>query len=230
MSLNILFEDQHIIVVEKPPKVPVQSDPTGDVDLLTVITEYLMREYNVKKPYIGLVHRLDRPVGGVIVYAKTKFANSELSKQVQNKKIEKTYYAVVSGKPQESQGILTNHLKKLKTVNMSKVVSEDTTGAKEAILEYQCLGSYSTDEGCLSLLKIRLITGRHHQIRVQMAHAGMPLWGDNKYNKAFVKTKKWTQIALWAGRLSFKHPKTKKQVFFDLETKDVYPFNLFKKS
>ncbi|WP_105616011.1 RluA family pseudouridine synthase [Vallitalea okinawensis] len=228
MSLNILFEDQHIIIVEKPPKVPVQSDPTGDMDLLTVIKEYLKQAYQVKKPYVGLIHRLDRPVGGIMVYAKTKFANSQLSQQVQNKKMEKTYFAVACGKPQEKQGMLINHLKKLGKVNMSEVVSEDTSGAKEALLNYHCLGSVSTEEGILSLLEIKLITGRHHQIRVQMAHAGIPLWGDNKYNKTFVKAKKWTQIALWAGELTFKHPKTKKDITYNLETKDIYPFNLFK--
>lgn len=228
-KLNILFEDKHVIVLEKPAKVPSQSDKTGDMDLLSVIKQHIKtKDPNVKEPYVGLVHRLDRPVGGIMVYAKTKFANGLLSKQIQEKQMDKAYYAVVCGKPEKQSNQLIHYLKRLKTVNMSKVVEDKEKDAKEARLIYNCLGTVNTEDyGELSLMKIKLLTGRHHQIRVQMAHIGLPLWGDNKYNKTFVKLKKWTQIALWSGELTFIHPKTKKKATFALAPKTGYPFSLF---
>lgn len=232
MNLNIIHEDKQIIVVVKPPKVPSQSDKTGDTDMMAILKEHLLNEYPMaKEPYLGLLHRLDRPVGGLMVFAKTKESNRYLSEEIRNKKFKKEYLAVVCGKPEMHHGELRNYLKKVTSLNMSKVVTEQSKSGKEAVLEYQLLDSVETDEyGILSLLKINLKTGRHHQIRVQFSNANLPLWGDNKYNKDFVKSKGWTQIALWAESLEFKHPKTKKELQFQVNPSDEYPFNLFYKT
>lgn len=228
--MNIIFEDQHIIVAQKPPKVPSQSDQTEDLDMLSMLKTYLKEKYpSVKDPYIGLIHRLDRPVGGVMVFAKTKEANAKLSEQIRTKKFQKKYYVVVCGKPENKKEELRNYLKKLIALNMSKVVTQESKSGKEAILEYEFIDSINTDEyGALSLLRVDLKTGRHHQIRVQLSHSKLPIWGDNKYNKTFVKMKKWTQIALWAYSLSFYHPKDQKLMTFESDPTEEYPFSLFK--
>ncbi|RKD21414.1 23S rRNA pseudouridine1911/1915/1917 synthase [Caminicella sporogenes DSM 14501] len=229
-DIKIIHEDKHIIVAEKPPKMPTQSDKTGDIDMLSLLKEYLKKNYPAaKNPYIGLVHRLDRPVGGLMVFAKTREANAWLSEEIRTKRFKKEYYAVVCGKPEKEKAELRNYLLKLRTVNMSKVVTKDTKKAKEAILEYELIDSVDTKEyGILSLVKIFLKTGRHHQIRVQFSYNGLPLWGDNKYNKTFVKMRKWTQIALWASSITFNHPKNKNLCRFEskLPYKE-YPFSLF---
>ncbi|TCT13000.1 ribosomal large subunit pseudouridine synthase D [Natranaerovirga pectinivora] len=229
MELNILFEDNHIIVVEKPPKVPSQQDKTNDLDLLTMIKEHIKKEHpQVKEPYIALIHRLDRPVGGVMVYGKTKFASGKLSEQIQKKQMTKKYIGVVCGIPKDKMGELKNHLVKISVKNYSKVVPNKQNNSKEAILEYKVIESCQDDKGILSLLEFNLITGRHHQIRVQTAHAGWPLWGDTKYNNEFKDNKEWTQVALWAKELSFNHPKTNKPLTFESMPTKEYPFNLFK--
>jgi len=218
MEVKIIFEDKDMLVVEKPPKVPCQSDKTFDEDLISILN----------RPYLGLVHRLDRPVGGVMVYAKNKKANSNLSTQVSQRKLHKEYLVVVCGKPKFCEGELRDYLKKLRTVNMSKVVNKDTIGAKEAILEYKVLETKETEEyGVLSLIKIILKTGRHHQIRVQLSNGGFPIWGDNKYNKIFVKKRGWTQIALWSHMISFEHPTNKTNSTFTSLPYDEYPWNIF---
>jgi len=231
MNLNIIHEDKHIIVVVKPPKVPSQSDKTGDTDMMAILKEHLLKEHPMaKEPYIGLIHRLDRPVGGLMVFAKTKEANRYLSEEIRTKKFKKEYLTVVCGKPEEDHGELRDYLKKVTSLNMSKVVTEQSKSGKEAILQYDIIDTVETDEyGILSLLRVNLKTGRHHQIRVQFSNANLPLWGDNKYNKTFVKGKGWTQIALWAQSLEFNHPKTKKLVKFEVKPYDEYPFNLFNK-
>lgn len=230
MNIKILHEDKHIIVAEKPPKIPSQSDKTNDIDMVSLTKDHIIRKDNVKNPYLGLVHRLDRPVGGLMVFAKTKEANRSLSEQIRTKNLKKVYYAVVCGKPKEKKVMLENFLIKLRTINMSKVVSEDNKKAKKSILEYELIQSIDTEEyGTLSLLKINLMTGRHHQIRVQLSNGGLPIWGDNKYNKTFVKSKKWTQIALYASSLSFKHPKNNQPRTYKLKPQDEYPFILFSK-
>ncbi|MGB4659345.1 MAG: RluA family pseudouridine synthase [Mobilitalea sp.] len=231
MNLKVLYEDAHIIVVEKPPKIPSQMDKTGDKDMLTYVSEYLQTEYpDTKSPYVGLIQRLDRPVGGVMVFAKTKVANQKLSEQIQQKEIGKVYYGVVCGVPEKDHALLVDFLLKQSKTNMSKVVSKGTPNAKEAILEYDLLETLDTPEyGVLSLLRIVLKTGRHHQIRVQLSSAQLPLWGDTKYNPAFAKQKEWTQVALWAKTLTLEHPKTKKSLTFHSSPKDNFPFTLFEK-
>lgn len=225
MALTIIHEDQHILCLVKPQGIPSQSDKTNDTDLMTEALSYL-REGN-PKPYIGLIHRLDRPVGGIIVFAKTEFANKELSKQVQLRQTQKEYLTVVCGKPESNQARLEDYLKKLKTINMSKVTTSDDKQGKLAVLEYEVLDSKVTeDDGPLTLLRVKLHTGRHHQIRVQLSNHGFPIWGDNKYNKVFVKKKEFTQIALWSHKFGFKHPKTKAFMELKDDPKD-YPFSLF---
>lgn len=225
MDLNIIHEDKHILCLVKPQGVPSQSDKTKDEDLMSQALKYL--ETKSDNPYLGLIHRLDRPVGGIIVFAKNAFANKELSKQVQLRQTTKEYLTVVCGKPKEEKAILEDYIKKLMTINMSKVTSSDDKRAKLAKLEYEVLGTKETEEyGTLSLLRVRLHTGRHHQIRVQLSNAGMPIWGDNKYNKAFMKKKEFTFIALWSYKFGFNHPKTKNYTEFT-SLPNSYPFTLY---
>ena len=206
------------MVVEKPVNMPVCEDESRDFDLLTCLKKYLKEKY--QKPgnvYLGLVHRLDRPVGGVMVFAKTSKAASRLSKQVAEHLLEKTYLAVVCGKTPEN-GKFFDYLMKDKKKNQSYVT--DKKHGKEAKLNYERL---SYKDG-LSLVEIHLETGRSHQIRVQFSSRGFPLVGDAKYNK---KHDGKTNIALFAKRLAFYHPITKEKVSFELEKPNKYPFQLF---
>lgn len=217
MDINVIFEDEDILVSEKPPGMPCQSDKTGDLDLMTALD----------RDYLGLVHRLDRPVGGVMVYARNELSSTWLSNAIRDRAFHKEYLAVVLGRPLEEKGEMVDNLKKLRTVNMSKVVPEDVGGAKKAALEYKLLQSVEDPEfGSLSLLHIVLLTGRHHQIRVQLSNAGLPIWGDTKYNKEFTGRKAWTQIALWSHRIKFRHPGGRKVSFYSLPG-DQYPWNVF---
>lgn len=208
-KLKVIFEDNHIIVVEKPVNIPSQGDKTGDVDMLTIIKDYLKEKYN--KPgnvYLGLIHRLDRPVGGVMVFAKTSKAAARLSEQVREKVFQKTYLVVVNGKMEEGSGCLEDFLLKNERNNMSKVVKEGTKNAKYASLDYEVL-KYN-EEINLSVLKINLHTGRHHQIRVQLSSRDHSIYGDQKYGgRGHGK-----QIALWAYTLKILHPITKEEMTF----------------
>ena len=217
--INVLYEDNHIIVVEKKINIPVQEDESKDEDLLTIIKKYLKEKYN--KPgnvYLGLIHRLDRPVGGVMVFAKTSKAASRLSEQVRVHKIEKKYYAVITGDIQDEDILKDKLLKNTKT-NMVEVNDK----GKEAILEYKKIKTIDN----MSLVDINLITGRSHQIRVQFASRNHPLYGDQRYNK---NAKVGEQIALYAYSLSFYHPTTKELMTFKSDLPNRYPFNLFKAS
>ena len=179
-KLNVIYEDNHIIVVEKIVNVPSQQDKTGDIDMLTIIKAYLREKYN--KPgniYLGLVHRLDRPVGGVMVFAKTSKAAARLSEAVRTKQFEKMYLVIVDGKMEYNKGILEDYLLKNERTNLSQVVKENTKNAKYAKLEYEVI-KYQEDIN-LSLVKVKLYTGRHHQIRVQFANSGHSIYGDQKY-------------------------------------------------
>ena len=208
-KLKVIFEDNHIIVVEKPVNIPSQGDKTGDVDMLTIIKDYLKEKYN--KPgnvYLGLIHRLDRPVGGVMIFEKTSKAAGRLSEQVREKVFQKTYLVVVNGKMEEGSGCLEDYLLKNERNNMSKVVKEGTKNAKYASLDYEVL-KYN-EEINLSVLKINLHTGRHHQIRVQLSSRNHSIYGDQKYGgRGHGK-----QIALWAYTLRIIHPITKEEMTF----------------
>ena len=217
-EINVIYEDNHLLVVEKPINIPVCEDISGDKDLLTILKNYLKVKYN--KPgnvYLGLVHRLDRPVGGVMVFAKTSKAASRLSEQVRTNKLEKVYYAVVEGKIKES-GTFEDYLTKDNKKNISYVT--DKKHGKYSSLEYNLI-DYRNN---YSLVKINLHTGRSHQIRVQFSSRGFPLIGDAKYNK---NSDNKTNIALFAKSISFYHPITKEKLIFELELPKRYPFNLF---
>lgn len=210
MDLKVLYEDNHVIVVEKPVNIPSQADKTGDEDMLTIIKKYLKEKYN--KPgevYLGLVHRLDRPTGGVMVFAKTSKAASRLSEQVREKKMHKKYLAIVDGKMEKSKDIWKDFLLKNEKKNTSRVVDEKTKNAKEAILDYEVI-KYN-EEINMSVVKVNLHTGRHHQIRVQFASRNHSLSGDQKYGTRG----RGKQLALWAYSLSFEHPTKKELMEFE---------------
>lgn len=218
--MKIFYEDNHIIVVEKKPNQPTQEDASNDYDLLSEVRDYIKVTYN--KPgnvFVGLVHRLDRPVGGVMVFAKTSKAASRLSDQVRTHKLDKIYTAVIQG-ALEPQTLRDYMLKNRKT-NMSRVVSKNTPEAKYA--ELVILKSFYNAEHNLSTVNVSLITGRSHQIRVQFSSRNHPLWGDARYNP---QAKAGQQIALWATTLTFDHPTTKERMTFESHTPDRYPFTL----
>ena len=220
--IPVLYEDNHVLVVVKPVNMPSQADPSGDLDLLTALKEDLKVRHN--KPgnvYLGLVHRLDRPVGGVMVFAKTSKAASRLSESVRTRAIEKQYAAVVHGRPQADAARLTHYLWKDPDKNMVYAVRPTHKQAKEAVLDYTVLGA--TDR--LSLVHIRLLTGRSHQIRVQFAAIGCPLYGDQKYGAA--KNKPGRQLALWSVHLAFDHPTRKERLMFHAPPPAAFPWNLW---
>ncbi len=192
-NLNILYEDNHLIVVEKKPNILCQGDYTKDLDLLAMIKSYLKEKY--QKPgnvYLGLVHRLDRPVGGIMVFAKTSKSASRLSKMIQNHEMVKEYLLVCYGNLNK-KGIMEDYIEK---VNEKSIITNKKQG-KYAKLEYELIKKHNN----LNLVKVNLITGRHHQIRLQFASRGCPLYGDQLYGKEDRK-----QIALFAYHLKFKHP------------------------
>ncbi len=214
MGLNILFEDDHVLVVKKDAGIPVQAGKLRMMDLQGLIKNELYRR-NRKggEPYLGLIHRLDQPVEGVMVFAKTPFAAGALSEQVTDGRMKKHYLALLCGKPSEDSGKLVDYLVKDGRTNTSSAVKEQNKDAKRAELNYQVLKRNEET----TLVEVELITGRHHQIRVQMANAGWPLYGDTKYNPQFQEVMEHVQTALCAYKLSFVHPKTKKVMEFCIE-------------
>lgn len=207
--LNVLYEDNHIIVVEKPVNIPSQGDKTGDLDMLTIVKNYIKEKYN--KPgeaYIGLVHRLDRPTGGVMVFARTSKAASRLSEAVRNKELNKSYLAIVDGKMEKEKDTFKDYLYKNEKTNTSRIAKPNEKNAKEAILDYEVV--LYNEEINMSVVKVNLHTGRHHQIRVQFASRGHSLNGDQKYGTRG----RGKQLCLWAYKLSFKHPVTKELMEF----------------
>lgn len=216
INLKILYEDNHIIVVEKLVNIPSQGDKTADLDMLTIIKEYLRIKYN--KPgnvYLGLIHRLDRPVGGVMVFAKTSKAASRLSEQVREKIFKKKYLVIVDGNLEREKGIFQDYLLKNERTNMSKVVKEGTKNSKLAELDYEVL-KYDQEKD-ISLVKVNLHTGRHHQIRVQFSSRNHAIYGDQKYGERGQRQ----QICLWAYSLTILHPVSKEEMtFIDLPAKE----------
>ena len=204
MNLKILYEDKDVIVTVKPRGISSQSSNSFEEDMVS-----LLKKHMGKDAYVGVIHRLDKPVYGIMVYGKNKKATEILSNERRKKNIEKTYEALVDGFPESDEGELIDFIKKLDN-NVSKVVEKSTRGAKEAVLKYKVLESYKKDDRYITRLRINLITGRHHQIRLQCASHGFPLYGDHKYNKrlANVKLDEDKVLSLAAVNLSFKHPKT----------------------
>ena len=208
MDFDILHEDNHILVAVKPQNLPTQADSSGDADFLSLLKDYLKQKYD--KPgnvFLGLVHRLDRPTGGVMVFAKTSKAAERLCQAIREGDFEKEYLAVTVGCPKEPKAQLTHYLKKNPLTNVVSVVPSATEGAKRADLVYEVLET----KGRVSLLKVRLLSGRSHQIRVQMAHIGCPVVGDVKYKGDIARG---YPLALWAEKLAFTHPVTKERMVF----------------
>jgi len=250
---NILFEDQHIIVVYKPAGIATQTARVGQQDMVSELKNYLAGIPYVKakgkpgEPYLGIVHRLDQPVSGLLVFGKTKAAAAELSRQITHGQMQKFYYAVILGSPSKAQGRLEDYLYKDSRTNQSLIVGEGFPGAQKAILDYRLVQTLMVLEDDnsfreyrdyarrlsqkrpadfpknreISLMEILLVTGRHHQIRAQMAHADMPLMGDCKYGTPSSKTLSQKtgcrNVALCASRLVFHHPATQEEISFERE-------------
>lgn len=224
-DIKIVYEDNHLLVVVKPQNLPTQADKSGDPDLLTLLKQYLVETYNKKgEAYLGMVQRLDRPTGGVMVFAKTSKAASRLCEAIKTGEMEKKYLAVVYGAPGDRQGKLVNYLKKQSDTNTVTIVPELSEGAKRAELDYRLLSSDA--EGKISLMLIRLETGRSHQIRVQLAYKGHPIIGDVKYSGNRPQAN--CNLALWATELRLKHPVTGVQLVFRVyPPEDEKPWSYF---
>jgi len=226
MRTEILYEDKIIMVIRKPAGLAVQSAGIGQPDVVSELKSHLAKLPDTGRlgpgkgePYLGIVHRLDQPVEGVLVFALNPKAAADLSRQMTAGKIKKTYLAVTEGTVKVKSAKLVDWLKKDGRTNSSAVVEGGTSGAKKAILSYEVLETWKNKEdaqdcGERNLIRIDLDTGRHHQIRVQMAHAGMPLVGDRKYNPG---QNSQEPLALCSAKLGFQHPVTKQQLEFQVQ-------------
>lgn len=219
-GIKILYEDNHVIVCIKPAGVLSQSDGSGSPDMLTILKRYIKEKY--EKPgevYLGLVHRLDRPVSGVMVFARTSKAASRLSEQIRTRKVEKLYRCVVNG-VLEGSGRLENYISKDEETNTVTVIDSEKPGYKASYLDYRAIAS----KDGMTLTEVKLGTGRSHQIRAQMAHSGYPLVGDQKYGQ---KDNRCKDIALESFKLSFEHPVKREFITFEAPIPDGFPWNLF---
>ena len=222
-ELNVVYEDNHIFVVIKPQNIPTQEDESHDKDLLTMVKEYIkVKENKPGNVFVGLVHRLDRPTGGIMVFAKTSKAASRLTQEMHTGDFKKRYLTVVVGKPREKRAKLVNYLLQNARTNTVQVVPALTTNAKRAELDYIVLD----EKEKVSLLDVNLATGRSHQIRVQLKNIGCPVYGDVKYGGD--KLAKGHNLALWAYELKFVHPTTKENMTFKCyPPEDITPWNVF---
>ncbi len=220
-DVAILHEDNSILVVVKPQNIPSQGDASGDLDLLSLLKQYIKEKYNKSgNAYLGLVHRLDRPTGGVMVFARNSKAAERLSKQIAEGEMTKQYLTTVVGCPKERKGTLVNYLKKNALTNNVYVATMGDTGAKRAELSYELLERRDN----LSLVRVQLGTGRSHQIRVQFSAIGCPVFGDMRYGGDVVKG---CNLALWAYRLELDHPITKEHMVFVAYPPQAEPWRRF---
>ena len=230
----IIYEDLHIIVCHKPAGIPVQSARVGKVDMASLLKNHLAHaavkspgapKGRARAPYLAVIHRLDQPVEGLLVFAKTPAAARDLNRQLTSSGFGKYYRAVVIGVPDPSEGILEDYMVKDGRANLSRICTRETPGAKPARLHYRVEAIDKESQPVTSLVKIRLDTGRHHQIRVQMAHLGCPLVGDRKYGKlpagtpdpgTLIRKSSPAALKLCAYRLEFRHPADGKEMRFEL--------------
>lgn len=221
MQTKIIYEDDHILVCHKPAGLATQSAKVGQPDMVSELKNYLTKQVK-GAPYLGVVHRLDQPVEGLLVFAKTQAAAGKLTAQLAGGTLNKQYYALVCGKPAKEAGELVDYLRK--EGNLAKVSNNQDKEAKKAALQYQILsGMQLEDEQYISLLDVHIDTGRFHQIRAQLANAGWPILGDGKYGSELSvevsKKLKIRNVALYAYRLEFKHPTAEKPLEFSIEPK-----------
>ncbi|HEX6981474.1 MAG TPA: RluA family pseudouridine synthase [Balneolaceae bacterium] len=217
-DIPIIFEDDHLLVIDKPVNMLSQKDHTGDPDVVSKCKEYL-RKSGSHTPYLGLLHRLDRPVGGLMLLAKSRKAANVLSRQMRDNIVQKTYWVVITGDAPRN-GVLTHYLLKDRQTNIVKAVSGDQKKAKKAVLSFSKL----EEADQLQLLSIHLQTGRPHQIRVQLSSEGYPIWGDYKYG---LNQTDGREIALRAVELIFEHPVKKQEMRFELLPPKIEPWSLF---
>ena len=209
----IIYEDKDILVCHKPAGIAVQNARVGSMDLESMLKNYIAQKIPGKMPYLGIIHRLDQPVEGVLVFALNSRAAAELNRQMTSGKIKKIYLAVTEGEAKVQKATPADWLKKDNRTNSSAVVAAGTAGAKKAVLSYELLETKEVQGQRRNLMEICLDTGRHHQIRVQMAHVGMPLVGDRKYNP---QQSGQEPLALCSAKLGFQHPVTKKKMEFQV--------------
>lgn len=224
-NIKIIFEDNHILVVLKPENIVVQKDETCDEDLLTILKEYIKEKYN--KPgnvFLGLLHRLDRPVSGVMVFAKTSKCASRISEQIRSRKMKKKYYAILRGRLKFEEKSLIHFIKKDENKNKVEIDEYKFEEAAEAKLSYKVKAVVDSEFGVLSLVEVDLETGRPHQIRAQFSYIGNPILGDQKYSNL---TEPKIPLALFAYYLSFEHPVTKEALEFSDLPENKFPWNLF---
>lgn len=226
MRTRIIHEDRDILVCHKPAGLAVESAAIGRMDMVSELKNYL------KSPYLGIIHRLDQPVEGLLVFAKNQKAAAVLSRQLQHNTLNKEYYAAVCGKPSADAGTLVDYLQKNNKAHTSVVAEKGVPGSKEAILTYRILQTYLAEGTIVSLLHVQIKTGRFHQIRVQLAHAGTPILGDRKYGNATSLALSGSldvkDTALCACSLEFTHPATGESLSFRI-TPDAGVFRLFDK-
>lgn len=222
---DIVYEDNHLLVIIKPHNIAVQEDESKDDDLLNLLKNYIkVRDNKPGNVFLGLVHRLDRPTGGVMVFAKTSKCASRLTEQLKSHEMKKSYLCVVIGKPSQAKARLACYLVKDNKANVVNLATKSDYGAKEAILDYEVVDTVAN----MSLINVNLLTGRSHQIRVQMSKQNKtPIFGDFKYGDK----DHGGNLALWAYKLQFNHPITKKPMIFKvMPNVEKTPWNMFEKT